>query len=127
MGLASRCPGNDPSPEALYITSHAEVRLSSCRNLQLVRCTQAGPLNIQKSTIQKATVCQSRLKIRERTLHLADLRPGRRQGLEEVGDEVLVGVREVRQVRLHRLRYLQRQDLSATGCSFPAERQLQCT
>ena len=70
---------------------------------------------------------QSRFEVRERTLHLADLRAGRRQGLEEVGDEVLVRVGEVRQVRLHRLRYLQRQDLSATGPAYAADWQLQCT
>lgn len=100
-------------PKALHITSHAEVRLSSCPKLLLAPCTLAGPYNAQKSTIQKAVFGQSRLEVRERTLHLADLRAGGRQGLEEVGDEVLVGVGEVRQVRLHRLRYLQRQDLSA--------------
>ena len=58
---------------------------------------------------------QSRLENREHTLHLANLRAGRRQGLEEVGDEVLVWVGEVRQVRLHRFGYLRRQGLSATG------------
>ena len=113
-------------PIARSIAHHISCRGANVTAPQALACIMHAGRPVEHLKVHRpdSHLLQSRSEVRERTLHLADLRAGRRQGLEEVGDEVLVRIGEVRQVRLHRLRYLQRQDLLAKGPARAADWQL---